>query len=241
MQQKTKGIVLSTRPYNDNTSFVHIYTREYGPVTYAVPNSKGKKSKLSRSLFVPFTILDMEVSHSPVKDIHKIIEASAVEVNLSIVSDPVKSAIAIFLAEFLTRAIKENEGNEMLYNFIEDSVRLFNLIEDGKANFHLIFLTKIADLIGLRVHRESYSDGMRFNMIDGAFTTLMPTHSWFLSPDDAALFFSLLNMTFSDIHTLQLSREQRMRLLEIIIAYYKLHLSEVGNIKSLDVLKMLFG
>ena len=241
MQQKTKGVVLSTRPYNDTTSFVHIYTSEFGPVAYAVPNSKGKKSKLSRSLFVPLTILEMEVSHSAVKDVHRILEASAVEVNLSIVSDPVKSAIAIFIAEFLTKAIKENEANEILYNFLEDSVRLFNLIEDGKANFHLVFLVKIADFLGLRVRRETYGEGMRFNMIDGTFTMALPNHSWFLSPDDAALFYSALNMTFSDMHKGGYSGSQRSRLLEIIIAYYKLHLSEVGNIKSLDILKMLFG
>ena len=131
MREKTKGIVLSIRPYNDKTSFVHVYTEKFGPVTYAVPNAKGKKSKLSRSLFMPLTVLNLEVEHLPTRDIHKIAEASVSEINLSIISDPVKSAIAIFLSEFLSKTIREPEPNIPLFAYLEDSLRMFNLLVDG--------------------------------------------------------------------------------------------------------------
>jgi DNA repair protein RecO (recombination protein O) len=47
-------------------------------------------------------------------------------------------------------------------------------------------------------------------------------------------------MTFSNLHLFRFSREQRNAVLDAVIAYYRMHNSTVGTLKSPEILKQLF-
>ena len=57
MLEKTLGIVLHIIPYNDKISVAHLYTEQYGRSSYLIPQGGGKKARMFRSLFMPFSIL----------------------------------------------------------------------------------------------------------------------------------------------------------------------------------------
>ena len=240
IREKTHGIVFGLIPYNDKTSFVHMYTEKFGRVTYAVPNTRSKRSKLAKSLFAPFTVLEMEVEHTPGREIQKIAEARIHRVHLNLYTDPVKNAVVLFLAEILGRVIREQEQNTNLYHFLLDGIELYDLIEEGKANFHLAFLLKISEFLGFRVNRESYQEDAFFDMMEGSFVISAPDHSWYLEPRDAYLFHAVLHMQFGNLSSYHFNREQRISLLDKIVLYFRLHLPDLKEIRSLDVLKMLF-
>ncbi|MEG1587393.1 MAG: recombination protein O N-terminal domain-containing protein [Bacteroidales bacterium] len=240
IREKTHGIVFGMIPYNDKTSFVHIYTARFGRVTYAVPNTRSKRSKLAKSLFVPFTVLEMEVEHTPGREIQKIAEARVARVCMNLYADPVKNAVVLFLAEVLSRVVREQEQNQHLYQFLLDGIELYDLLEDGKANFHLVFLLKISEFLGFRINRESYQEGFCFDMMEGCFTGRVPDHSWYLDSREAHLLQAVLSMQFSTMASYHFSREQRVVLLDHIVLYFRLHLPDLKEIRSLGVLKMLF-
>ena len=121
MREKTNGIVLNIIPYNEKSSFVHIYTEKFGTVTYTLPVARTKKSKFNKALFMPFNILEMEVEHLPGREIQKMSDVRLYGTHLSLFADPVKGAVTLFLAEIISRTVREQEPNYHLYHFIADS------------------------------------------------------------------------------------------------------------------------
>ncbi|MGL4292713.1 MAG: DNA repair protein RecO [Bacteroidales bacterium] len=241
IREKTNGIVFGIVPYNDKSSFVHIYTEKFGRVTYSVPNTRSKRSKLARSLFVPFTILEMEVEHTPGREIQKIAEARVEQLHYNLYADPVKNAVVLFLAELLSRTVREQEQNLLLYHYLLNSIGLYDLLEAGKANFHLVFLLRLSEYLGFRIDRESYREGFLLDMVEGVFVSSIPPHAWYLSPEEAYLFHSVLNMQFGNLESYHFNREQRAALLDKIVLFFRLHLPDLKEIRSLEVLKMLFA
>jgi DNA repair protein RecO (recombination protein O) len=61
-----------------------------------------------------------------------------------------------------------------------------------------------------------------------------------LPPDDARVIKLLSRMTFSNLHLFRFNRDERNRMLDTIIAYYRLHNSTIGTLRSPDILKQLF-
>lgn len=100
MLEKTLGIVLHTVAYNDKNHIAHLYTEKYGRMSYAIPQTQGRKSKSQRPLFTPFSILDIESDYKPGRDIQKIKEVRPAEILQQIHYDPVKNSIALFYPNF---------------------------------------------------------------------------------------------------------------------------------------------
>ena len=65
MYDKTRGIVLHTIPYNDTLSVVHIYTERYGRMSYTLPRGAGRAAKAARALYMPMSLLELEVETRP--------------------------------------------------------------------------------------------------------------------------------------------------------------------------------
>ena len=96
MLEKTLGIVLHIIPYNDKISVAHLYTEQYGRSSYLIPQGGGKKARMFRSLFMPFSILELDIDYRNSRELQKIIEARTVLPLQNIYSDPVKNAEALF-------------------------------------------------------------------------------------------------------------------------------------------------
>ena len=98
---KTRGIVLHTIPYNDKYSIIYMYTEAFGRASYLVSRSRGKKSTVSKALFIPLSVLEMEVEHLNKRDLHRIKETRICFPLNDVCCDPVKNVLALFLSEVL--------------------------------------------------------------------------------------------------------------------------------------------
>ena len=99
---KTRGIVLHTIPYNDKYSIIYMYTEAFGRASYLVSRSRGKKSTVSKALFIPLSVLEMEVEHLNKRDLHRIKETRICFPLNDVCCDPVKNVFdwKQFLAEY---------------------------------------------------------------------------------------------------------------------------------------------
>jgi len=240
MLHKTRGIVLHSFTYNDQYAITQIYTEEFGRVAYLTTKSKGKHTKVPKSLFHALSVLDLEVEHKNLRDIQRIKEA---KVNLplsSILFDPVKSTICIFLAEFISHITRDIQPNKTLFDFICQSIRVFDLADNGVANFHLVFMIRVSTFLGFYPNAEEYIPNMFFDMQNGEFVRTKPFHPHFLNPDDSRIFLLLLRMNYENMHTFSFSGKQRVNIINRILEYYKLHLSELPEMKSLEVFQSFF-
>ena len=50
----------------------------------------------------------------------------------------------------------------------------------------------------------------------------------------------LSRMTFGNMGVFRFSREERNRVLDVIISYYRLHNAAIGTLRSPEILKQLF-
>ena len=240
MLHKTRGIVLHGLPYNDKYRIVTVYTEMFGRVAYMVADTRGKKNRVSLSLLQPFSMIDMEVEHLNNRDIQRIKEVKSNHVTAQLHYHPVKNAITLFLSETLYRIIQEKEANLPLFDFLYRSVKWLEITDVGAANFHLAFLLQLSAYLGIRPSNKSYKAGYFFDLMNGVFSEIAPDHDRFLDKNDSLVFERLLRMNYENMSLYTFTRHERTRIIQHIIEYYRLHLSDFPEIKSLAVMQSLF-
>jgi DNA repair protein RecO (recombination protein O) len=85
------------------------------------------------------------------------------------------------------------------------------------------------------------AENQYFDIINGVLTNQMPNHAHKISGETLRDFISVLKTDFSNLPTLHhLTRENRRRITETLIEYYRLHISGFPGLKSLQVLQEVF-
>ncbi len=241
MHTTTQAIVLHTIKYSDNSIILHAYTEEFGRTSYMVNGIKSKKCVIKPALLLPLSIVELEVEHHPKKEIHRIKESKIIYSFRSIPFNPVKNSMSFFISEILFRCLKETGKNDPLYHFLLQSIILLDSTDNGIANFHLSFLIQLSSFLGFYPNMDNRASNTYFDLLNGYFLSEKPLHTHFLSIPESNILKELLQNDFKTIHTLSYSKKQRNGILEQLIGYYRLHLTEFGQIKSLEVLQTLFN
>jgi DNA repair protein RecO (recombination protein O) len=217
-----------------------MYTDIFGRSSYLVLNTHGKRSKVSRALLQPLSILEMEVEHLNNRDIQRIKEAKTACTFTQLQCNPYKNAIALFLSEVLYRIIHEKEANQPLFDYLYRSIQWLDITEDGIGNFHLTFLFQLSTYLGIRPNGKTFKNGCFFDLLNGIFTESIPEHNHYLNREESIVFERLLRINFENMALYSFTRQERTNILRHIIQYYKLHLSDFPEIKSLVIMQSLF-
>ncbi len=240
MQLKTRGIVLSHVKYNDKYSIVQIYTEQSGRVAYILPRSKGKTARVSSSLFSPLNDLELEVEHQPSREIHRIREARNLYPYQSIPQQIGKTSIVFFLSDFLTKVLKDSNDSHLIYQFIADSMHVLEMTERGVANFHLVFMLRLTHFLGFYPNMEKHLPGDYFDLMAGEFVPSVPFHRHFISREESLVLARLSRINYGNMHRFAFGRNDRIAIIQHILEYYRLHIQNFTDLKSLDVLHELF-
>ncbi|WP_321478941.1 DNA repair protein RecO [uncultured Bacteroides sp.] len=242
MLQKTVGIVLHVLKYNDTSNIVEVYTEQLGRASFLISVSRAKKSSVKASLFQPLAIVEFEFDNRPSLSLHRIKEARTYLPFVSIPYDPYKSAIALFLAEFLYRSIREEIENHSLFAYLCYSISWLDEQKEAFANFHLVFLMRLSRFLGLYPNLEGYEEGDYFDMQNACFVHTQPQqHSFYIEPSDSLRLAKLMRMNYETMHLFSMNRAERTRCLVVINEYYRLHLPDFPVLKSLSILQELFN
>lgn len=239
MQVKTIGIVLHTTKYSDTSTIINVCTRHFGRVAYMVYGVNKKKSVVRAAFLQPLSIVEMDVLHIPGKNIQQIKDMRMKYTFTGIPFDPVKNSLALFLSEMLFRTLSQTEPDDIMFQFLENSIQQLDCCEVGISNFHLVFLIKLTRYLGFEPNNENLQINY-FDLMNGVFQNNQPQHPHFLSREITEKFSELLNSDFSTMHKVILSRNIRLKLLEGIIDYYRLHIPGFHGVHSLEILQSLF-
>jgi DNA repair protein RecO (recombination protein O) len=240
MLHKTRGIVLHSIKYSETSIIAHIYTEEFGRQSYLVKGAYRKKALVSAALFYPLNLLEMEVYYKPKSNLQKIKEAYNNPIYNLIPFDPQKKAIVVFISEVLYRTLREEEASPRLFSFIFNSLQILDLKTQPVSNFHLIFLFQLSKFIGFFPLNNYSASEPIFDLLNGRFVSEPPMHGHFINFDESKIFASMITKGFDDSDGIKLTRELRQYLLEKLVEYYRLHIENMGNIKSLQVLREVF-
>ncbi|MEO5644619.1 MAG: DNA repair protein RecO [Bacteroidia bacterium] len=241
MLTTTKGIVFHTIPYSDSRVIAKIYTEFSGVESFILTISRSKKGKIKNNLLQPLTQLDLVVDYRGKNSLQSVRELSCPIPYRHLQEDIIKTSIALFLAEVLYKSVKEEEANEQLYSFIANSLHILDLQEEGVANFHLVFLLQLTKFLGFYPQPNFSGAKSIFDLRDGVFRDKFPDHLHYLDAAEARMFESLSLLTYSTMDAFPLSGETRRIMVRHILRYYDLHLHNMHEVKSHQVLEVVLG
>ncbi|MBR4729974.1 MAG: DNA repair protein RecO [Prevotella sp.] len=240
MLTKTQAIVLHAIKYGETRLIVDMFTRAHGRLSFIVSLPKSPKSKVKKQFFQPLTMLEIEADVRPKVQLQKVRDMQLAGPFSSIPFDPHKLSISLFVAEFLYHALRGEQQNVPLFDYVASSILWLDAQQASFANFHLVFLMRMSRFLGFYPNLDNYASGDYFDLRESMFLPHPPAHREFLQPQEAEKVQLMMRMDYSTMHLFQMSHADRNRLLEVALVYYRLHLPDFPELKSVSVLQELY-
>lgn len=144
MLSTTDAIVLSLQPHSDKAHILHAYTRSGGRVNYMV---YGLGRKNTSGKYTPLSIVQLTTDDRSIRT------AQLTFVPQTIISNPNKSAIALFISEVLFHVLRHPMQDEPMFDFITQAIEELDQT-DQPQNFHVSFLTGLVAKLGFAMTQE---------------------------------------------------------------------------------------
>ena len=147
MLHNTNGIVLRVTKYGDTSVIITAYTELFGLQQYIVKGVRttSKKGANKAVYYQPAAILQMEVYHTPMKQLQMLKEVSWDYIYQNVYSDVIRNAVATYIVEVLQQTLQPEPHPELFY-LIEDT---FKQLDTGgpvlSSNLPIYFLIHLSD------------------------------------------------------------------------------------------------
>ena len=209
-------IVLNTTRVKENSIVLHTISRTYGRRSFLV--RVGKNAGMS--YFLPLNLLEVSVTENPKSDLWYARVVSA-ETPLNSIRDNIyKNPISLFMAEVLFRIVKQGNAEDGLYDWCRRQILTLDALETDFSNFHIRFLLELAVALGFR---PQVNDILPFT---GEYQSVIE---------------SFMTSSLAESMLIPLSGQVRNDLASSLIRYLEFHTESTINIRSLAVLRELFG
>ncbi|EON74981.1 DNA recombination and repair protein RecO [Lunatimonas lonarensis] len=226
MLKKTKGIVIGYVKYRETSIIVHVFTREMGMKSYIVNGARSAKATQKMALYQPLTLLELVVYDKENRNIHRISEAQLEMAFTRIPFDFHRTTTALFVVEALRRSIPEHYQNDQLFDFLHRSIRLLDHEKAHLALFPLRFLIEMTEYLGFKPeHASEFYEQLPINKSSAGhvhkhelLAALLKNGEQVVKPFPSAV---------------------KRELMDDLLVFYRLHLENFGEIKSLPVLRNL--
>ena len=147
------AIVLNTTRYSDTGSIVHLYTKEYGRMQYAVYGNKYK------ALLRPLSIIDFTSTsrNNAPSQMGTISSISLSYTPQLLTTDIQRQCVAMFIAEVLASTLRHPMSDQPLFNWLYSVIQ--HLDQDTEiSNLHLNFLLEYATYLGIGIDDTEHPD-----------------------------------------------------------------------------------
>ncbi len=236
---KSIGIVFRTVKYSETSLILDIFTREKGMRSFIVSGVRSSKAKNKASLYQHLNILDL-VAYDKDNKLARIKECKFEHYYQRLAFDVVRSSIGLFLLEVCKNSIKEKEENIELFDFIYQ--RLTILDSDAPQNlglFPIKFLLELSQYIGFKPYDNHDIKNPFFDLYNGRFIPEMTEK--YVSNKEVSSGIAIINKTeINQLTTLTIHKNLRNQIIDDLIIYYRLHIEQFKDLKSLEVLRTIF-
>lgn len=238
MIETMTGVVLHALRFKEDSIIVEIFTEQYGSVPFLVKVPHGRRPSLHAQLLRPLNILQVSFDFRPRLSLQKLTEVRLAVPYASLPYDSIKETLALFLSEILYYALRHETANLPLSQFLCNSFQWLDLKEGALANFHIVFLVQLSRHLGFWPQTEGFEKGMQyFDLNEGAYRWEPALGGGCLDQEESALVPILTRLTYGTMHLFRLNTVQRNRLLDVLLTYYRLHVPEFPQLKSVEVLR----
>lgn len=243
MVRKTRGIVLRTVRYGETSLIISVLTEEFGLQSYIINGVRTEKqNKEKASLFTPGSLLDLDVYHHEQRGLNRIREASRTAALHGLAGDVIKSNIALFMMELVSKSLKHPERNEPLFDFCISCLRKLDASDKNMlASFPFYFSLHLPRFLGFSIAAPSgnmlQGNDLFLDMTEGCFLCDHPGHDHFISGEEALLAARLL-LTGDPSES---ENGITAAMPEKFLDFYALHIQDFGKIRSYRMLQELMS
>lgn len=204
---------------------------------FLVQGAYRKKGAFQPSHFQHLNQLDMEVYYKPSRQLQKIKEIKINPVFQSIPFQIEKTSLAIFMAEVLNKTVREEEANNDLFDYLTQLIELLDKWEGRLANFPLFFLIKLSTFLGFYPRDNFSQDKPYFSLKEGHFQAKKPEEAYGVYPPDSQYLVSIIQANTESLGDLIIPQQTRQHLLDKLLDYFRLHLSEFSRVRSSSIIR----
>jgi DNA repair protein RecO (recombination protein O) len=235
MNLTTQGIVIQTIRYSDSKLIIKLLCENIGYKSFMVRSSK-RPTNSTQHLFQPLRILEFETDFQEATRFLSMKTPRLAAPLHNLTTDPIKMAMTLFMNEVLAKTLADDYANDRLFFFLKNSILLLDDAVDAK-NFHLWWLIEVTRHYGFYPHKNS---GDYFDLQQAEFSTHRPSHPNYLESPISTALYNMLDLEWPQAQSMELHSSIRNQLLHSLVTYLKLHLDNLREIKSLEVLHAVF-
>ncbi len=241
MKSKAELIILNHTKFGENSIVLHTLSSEYGRRGFLVKVSP----RTAMALFLPLNILEAEVTENPKANLWYARNFVSVNPLNGIRSNIHKNTMTLFMSEVLYRVVKDQTNEDGLADWLKGQILTLDALQSDFANFHLLFLLNLCAALGF----DPDATGLAPFVVGGSPTchtettnTCHPERSEGSSSGrNLQALESLLRLPFAEALLLPLSGADRNAIAESILKYIEYHTESAVNIRSLAVLREIYG
>lgn len=241
MLEKTKAIVLHTTRYGESSLIVRCFTEKWGRQSFLMKGVRKSKKNNHSNLFQPLFLLDLDVYYKSNRDLQWIKEVSMILPMNSLQQDMTKRTQALFLTEILSKTLQEEEQNIELFQFLEASIEYFEALEKALASFHLLFLFQFTKYLGFEP-QSNYSEKRKyFDLNLGIFTEDATSLDLVRVAELGRYWKSCFTNSYEEIDRILINQDGRNVFLDSLLDFYRFHIENLMEIKSVEILRTIFN
>jgi DNA repair protein RecO (recombination protein O) len=213
------AIIIRTFPVKSNQNVIKLLTRSHGIQT-AYLSAGTKKKSVKNAVLQPLSLCQVTLKKNKNSSLLNLKEARIDIPFINIQLDIVKSTIVLFLADFLDHVLLEDH-EEVGFDFLQKALQILNEIELGKSVYHLAFLVKMMQWLGIQPSLKKDKNHY-LNIKEGVF-------AYFIQSE------------WTQLSEVRLTKEERGSFLNNIILYYTFHIPGFKKPQSLSILEEVFS
>lgn len=242
MQQTVRCLALRSVKYSDTASIATVWSRELGRLAVATPSGAGREARRRRAIMMPMGVFEAVATLRPQQEVARLSDLRPLAQSAAASGSPARSVVAMFLADFLTQALRECPPDALLSDFLFSQAELLGTVAGAAlANFHLSFLYRLTRFLGIEPDMGSYAPGAYFDLKEARFTPTAPLHGLRLEPRQARIAWLLSRLTDRSLSLPRLSHNERNQALDTILQYYSIHFRPLSAIPSLPIVREIFA
>ncbi|MCB0428919.1 MAG: DNA repair protein RecO [Flavobacteriales bacterium] len=239
MFRTCEAIVLNSIRFQENKLITRVLTEDLG--MRSVISSRGNaKSNRNKGLLQPLSILEISFSLREKSQLHHIREVQNAHPLLTLQQDPIKISLALFTAELLHKALREEATSPQLFRFVRQTIIDLDDAPGVSSSFIIGFPLGLMRHLGIQPHNNRTEDAPYFHLEEGEFFRHPASSPDAPTREESLVLSEMLEALPGDVVFNTIGRPMRKRLTAILLSYLRFHRPGFGELRSYQVLEQVF-
>jgi len=233
----TPALVLHTMQYKETSVIAKIFTRQLGVRSYILKGVRKGGGRTKQNLLQPLSYLDLVVYNNPKTQLNYLKEIAphvreVPQIMEDMSDEAVHNALRFFMTELLYKTLREEEPMPELFDYVVNSSQF---AEKGKnlSNQPILFLLTVSRYLGIEPLDNYSQREPLFDLPDGRYRFSGENT---LDTATSQLLHYYLQAVNEGGPIPLTTLKQRTELINRLLDYFQLHLTEFRNFKSHEIL-----